>query len=237
MAHSNTAPVHVVYYIASAGLACALVHCTAQAASVFMCDEAMCTTVLARLGVFVCALSVVTTTGWYALSDRCHHVPASPVDLLLTIYGTLRCLLLLLPVVPIAALRLVGRCIVGIPLLQTAYANGPWRSILRDSGSFSRSMQLRRDLAAASTFAELREAAGAIDKHEGREAWRESRHSAHFDFTLVDNALSALVQAPAALTHLMPRVCTASLNEAMAALCRRARGPRSARTRRSWRSC
>ena len=139
----------------------------------------------------VCAVGVMAVILHYALSDRTHHVPPSPLKLLWMLLKWLQCAAMLVACVPIAVLRAIGRLLIGTAVLRSLYARGLVQAVIHRR-SFLRSVRLRRECHAATTYGEWQASRTALDLHEGREAWASARQSVMYDYALVESALKTL---------------------------------------------
>ena len=92
-----------------------------------------------------------------------------------------------------------------MPLLETIYACGI-NPALRDA--FRRSVHLRREMMAASSFHQWWERRVLLDEHEGRLKWKQAEVSAHFDYKLVRHAAPAKkALSSAQLSSALPSLC------------------------------
>lgn len=148
-----------------------------------------------RLRVALSAMTIAIVTFRYALSDRSHHVPSSPLRMALLLQGVLVSMCELIPVGPIIVLRTVFRLVFGRSVLDSVHVYGFVGLCLRPR-RFARSARLRGACAHAQTFEAWLSARRELEGFEGRDAWREAP-SPHFDHALIARALETLQRARA----------------------------------------
>lgn len=146
-----------------------------------------------RFGLSVASVAIVAFR--YALSDRAHHVPSSPLRMALILRGVLVSIVELIPVGPILFLRTAGRLLFGRPLVETLHALG-LVGLLHRPRTFFAAARLRAECARACSYTEWLSAKAALDDLEGREAWRVAK-SPHFDWRLVERARETLARVRA----------------------------------------
>ena len=172
---------------------------------------------LIRLGMATAALGTIASQ--YALTDREHHVVASPLALALLLRAVTISTIELIPVAPIIGLRAWANLLCGRAALDSLHANGVAGLLLRPL-AFFRSASLRRACARALTYEAWQGARRDLDEHEGGAAWQRCHVSPFYDVRLVTTALETLrrVEAaavasgdPSQLAELVVTLCNRSL--------------------------
>ena len=172
---------------------------------------------LIRLGMATAALGTIASQ--YALTDREHHVVASPLALALLLRAVTISTIELIPVAPIIGLRAWANLLCGRAALDSLHANGVAGLLLRPL-AFLKSASLRRACARALTYEAWQGARRDLDEHEGGAAWQRRQTSPFYDVRLVTTALETLrrVEAaavasgdPSQLAELVVTLCNRSL--------------------------
>ena len=144
-----------------------------------------------RLRVAVALATIALVHLRYALTDRQHHVPTSPIRLALILRAVLMSLVELVPVAPLLALRTAAGLLLGRPFLDTLHAQG-LPAVLRAPATFVRAVSLRRACSRARSSDEWRTHRTTLELLEGRGEWREAEHSPYYDVPLVRRACATL---------------------------------------------
>ena len=150
-----------------------------------------------RLRVAVALATIALVHLRYALTDRQHHVPTSPIRLALILRAVLVSLVELVPVAPLLALRTAAGLLLGRPFLDTLHAQGG-PAVLRAPATFLRAVSLRRACARARGGEEWQSHQTTLELLEGRGEWREAEHSPFYDVQLVKRASATLRRVRAA---------------------------------------
>jgi TAG lipase/steryl ester hydrolase/phospholipase A2/LPA acyltransferase len=151
-----------------------------------------------RLRVALSVMNIGIVAFRYALSDRTHHVPSSPLRMALLGRGVLTSLVELIPVGPIIAVRTVTRLVFGRAVLDSVHVYGVLGLCFRPH-RFLTSVRLRAASERARDYDEWLGAHERLDAFEGRKAWR-TELSPHFDHALVARALETLARVRAEAT-------------------------------------
>lgn len=147
-----------------------------------------------RLRYAACVFNIAVVGGRYALTDRIHHVPTSPLKLALMLRAVLTSALELVPLAPVLAARLAANILLGRPLLDALNATSVVGALWRPR-RFARNVALRRRCDRAASFDDYLAARRELDQLEGGDAWWAAASSPHFDERLVSSATAALLHA------------------------------------------
>ena len=169
--------------------------------------RSIASTAVGRLRVGLTLGNVAVVCFRYALTDRRHHVPSSPLRMVLIQSAFLTSVVELLPVAPILAVRALGLLLLGRPALDALHHMG-FLALLRPF-TFRRAAHLRSACTSARTHAEWKLNRLHVDEINGGPRVRSAPRSPFYDFALVETALLSLGRVEEeALASRSPRVLT-----------------------------